>query len=173
MNTQSSRNPDWWKSDDTSAWDRVKEALRRDWEQTRNDFSGGKKGQDLNQNVDDTVAQAVGKRPIPPPTVANPLDADELHAKVKKAQKEMRAAEKEYEEEAEDTARKLRRDWDSAEHTVRYGYAAARHYGGRWSPEVENRVRTEWANLNPDARWEDVQDEVRFAWERAAAAQSS
>lgn len=59
------RTPKWWTPDYDSKWDRVKEAFRRDWEQTKHDF-GAKGKPDLNQNVDDTIAQAAGRRPIPP-----------------------------------------------------------------------------------------------------------
>lgn len=47
-----------------SAWERVKEAMKRDWEQTKADFKAG--GQELNQNVADTVKQATGNEAIPP-----------------------------------------------------------------------------------------------------------
>lgn len=60
-----STSPSWWTNDHASAWDRVKEALRRDWEQTRHDFSI-KGGHQLNQGVGDTVKQATGSEPIPP-----------------------------------------------------------------------------------------------------------
>jgi hypothetical protein len=43
---------------------KVTEALKRDWEQTKNDFSD-KHGKELNQDVDDTLKQSVGKEPIP------------------------------------------------------------------------------------------------------------
>jgi hypothetical protein len=46
-----------------SAWTRVKEAMRRDWEQTKHDFSK-KSGQELHQNVGDTVKQMAGKEPV-------------------------------------------------------------------------------------------------------------
>lgn len=49
---------------------KVKEALKRDWEQTKHDFSK-KKGVDLNQDVGDTLKQAAGKEPIPPLAVPN------------------------------------------------------------------------------------------------------
>lgn len=72
--TTNTDQPAWWTTDETSAWDRVKEALRRDWDQTKHDF-GLKYGQDLNQGVVDTVRQAVGSEPIPPPHVANTTEA--------------------------------------------------------------------------------------------------
>lgn len=62
-------DPRWWNQEYDSSWDRVKEAFRRDWEQTKHDL--GAKKPDLNQDVDDTVAQAAGKRPIPPPGEPN------------------------------------------------------------------------------------------------------
>lgn len=66
--------PAWWTTNEASAWERVKEAMRRDWDQTRHDF-GLKFGQDLNQDVTDTVRQAVGSAPIPDVHVANPVTA--------------------------------------------------------------------------------------------------
>ena len=48
----------------------VKEALKRDLEQTKSDL-GIKGAQDLNQDVGDTVKQATGKEPVPPPFVPN------------------------------------------------------------------------------------------------------
>ncbi|MGZ6142179.1 MAG: hypothetical protein ACXWLM_02520 [Myxococcales bacterium] len=51
--------------------DKAKEALERDWEQTKHDFSK-KSGQELNQDVDDTVKQAFGKEPVPAPGQPNP-----------------------------------------------------------------------------------------------------
>ncbi len=48
---------------------KVKEALKRDWEQTKHDIT--RKGVDLDQDVGDTLKQATGKEPIPPPFVPN------------------------------------------------------------------------------------------------------
>lgn len=66
MDTQKQRNenPKWWTEDHNRGWDRVKEAFRRDWEQTKADFSKTK-GQNLDQQVGDTVKQAIGKEAIP------------------------------------------------------------------------------------------------------------
>ncbi|HEY0194525.1 MAG TPA: hypothetical protein VGC42_25610, partial [Kofleriaceae bacterium] len=58
-------NPHWWNNEHTSTWDRVKAALRRDWEQTKADVSSHH-GAELNQGVADTVKQAVGTAPVPP-----------------------------------------------------------------------------------------------------------
>ncbi len=49
--------------DKGSTWKRIKEAMRRDWEQTKHDFDK-KAGRDLDQNVGDTVKQIAGKEPI-------------------------------------------------------------------------------------------------------------
>ena len=38
--TKRYRNPNWWSKEYDSAWDRVKAAFRRDWEQTKHDFGG-------------------------------------------------------------------------------------------------------------------------------------
>ncbi|HVY61193.1 MAG TPA: hypothetical protein VHF22_06035 [Planctomycetota bacterium] len=69
------QNPAWWSNEYDSGWDRVKEAFRRDWEQTKNDLSFGKAGKDLNQDVPDTVKQAAGSKPVPPGNAPN-VDED-------------------------------------------------------------------------------------------------
>jgi hypothetical protein len=58
------KNPSWWTNENDSAWDRVKEAFQRDWDQTKHDFGG--KQPDTAQNVGNTVKQASGNEPIPP-----------------------------------------------------------------------------------------------------------
>lgn len=63
--------PSWWKDDThASGWDRVKEALRRDWTQTKHDLHMG--GHELNQDVKDTVKQMAGKQSVPDANSANP-----------------------------------------------------------------------------------------------------
>jgi hypothetical protein len=57
------KNPKWWNQENESAWGKVKEAFKRDWDQTKHDFGG--KEFDTDQDVDDTVKQAAGKQPIP------------------------------------------------------------------------------------------------------------
>ena len=48
----------------------VGDALERDWEQTKSDLPG-LEGKDLDQDVDDTVKQAVGKERTPPEDQSN------------------------------------------------------------------------------------------------------
>jgi len=62
-------NAVWWSKDNDSAWDNVRDAFHRDWEQTKHDFGGDTR--DLKQDVPDTVKQAVGKQIIPPPNQPN------------------------------------------------------------------------------------------------------
>ena len=61
--TSASSNPRWWREDHTSAWGRIKEAMRRDWEQTKHDFNK-KAGAELNQDAGDTLKQMAGKEPV-------------------------------------------------------------------------------------------------------------
>ena len=64
------REPTWWNDQHSRSWDRVKEAFARDWEQTQADFTRHH-GRELDQNIGDTVKQAVGKERIPPRGVPN------------------------------------------------------------------------------------------------------
>jgi len=61
--------PSWWTEAHTSSWEQVKEALRRDWTQTRHDVHLG--GHELNQTAMDTLGQTVGEVAMPPTGVAN------------------------------------------------------------------------------------------------------
>ena len=63
--------PPWWNEGYASAWDRAKEAFRRDWEQTKKDMHL-KGGHELNQGARDTMKQAAGKQAIPADDRANP-----------------------------------------------------------------------------------------------------
>lgn len=57
-------NPQWWAPEYDTAWERVSAAIQRDWDQTVHDFGGDEP--DTDQDVDDTVAQAIGQQDIPP-----------------------------------------------------------------------------------------------------------
>lgn len=50
---------EWYTKEHMSAWDRIKAAFANDWEQTKRDF-GSKSARDLDQDVDDTIKQAMG-----------------------------------------------------------------------------------------------------------------
>lgn len=177
------RSPAWWQPQHESGWDRVKAALHRDWEQTKADFSGEKRGADLNQHVGDTVRQALGKEPIPPENVPNPLTTRQVEKKVERAMEDM---EDQAERIAEATERSVERqrqfdrhgqvivpnglrgweDWNDAEVPLRYGYGASKQYPETWDDAYESRLRQEWGQLYPDQPWDDVRDTVRSGWDR-------
>lgn len=130
-----SKNPNWWNDSYSSAWDRAKEALRRDWEQTKADVSDG--GQELNQDVGDTVKQALGKQPIPAGRAPN-----------------------------RDNSGPSFGDWDSAEPALRYGYGARRYYtDADWNDELEHKLRRDWESSGSDSTWDRVKNAVRRGWE--------
>lgn len=166
------RSPTWWTPAQDSGWDRAKAAFRRDWEQTKADFTGGRSGADLNQNVDDTLAQTFGKQPIPAETTINPMTDSEREAHVKRAHKEMEAtaerqlhaAEKAIAKQPEPRSAHHWARWEDAELPLRYGHAAATHYGAAWDVDTEARLRDEWTGMNPEQRWEDVRETVRLGW---------
>jgi hypothetical protein len=57
-------NPQWWTSENDAAWEDVKAAVKRDWDQTKHDLGGNEP--DTNQQVGNTIRQAEGKEVIPP-----------------------------------------------------------------------------------------------------------
>jgi hypothetical protein len=128
-------NPKWWTDNHTSKWERAKEALKRDWEQTKHDL-GSKKAPDLDQSAGDTVRQAVGKQPIPGSMDAGRIDRwddaepglrygwaarsqyrdhndwdDRLESKLKEEWNDLRTG----------------RTWDEAKRAVRRGWESAKN----------------------------------------------
>jgi hypothetical protein len=128
--------PKWWHEDTHgSAWSRVKEALRRDWDQTKKDLHIG--GHELNQSVTDTVKQAAGKQPLPlsdkpnPPKVIGDWDEAELplgygySARREYGQKHADWSDElegKLKSEWEDPQNTGRRDWDDVKPIVRHGW---------------------------------------------------
>ncbi|MBV9493781.1 MAG: hypothetical protein JOZ54_06015 [Acidobacteria bacterium] len=49
--------PTWYGDDKDTSWNNVKDAFRKDWEQTKHDF-GSKTARDLDQDAGDTVREA-------------------------------------------------------------------------------------------------------------------
>lgn len=172
---QPTRSPTWWKVDHDSAWTRVKAALRRDWEQTKSDFTGGKKGADLDQNVDDTVGQALGNRPIPVGDAPNLMTPAQRAAQVRDAAKRMEGLSDKLAKDAEKTIARNENPtawnrwnrWEEAEVPLRYGYSAAAYYPDAWNHDTELRLRGEWDELYPDQAWHEVRDTVRRGWDEA------
>lgn len=187
-NPSYSNSPNWWSDDHESRWDRVKAAVHRDWGQTKADLTGGRKGEDLNQNIGDTMGQAFGKGTVPAEGTPNPMDADELARHVKRAEKQMdrvvdrlasdtekaiKRDEKETRAEAKDAAKDQkmaladgRGKWEDAERPLRYGHGAARQYGPDWTDDAERAMRDEWTGLYPDQQWDQVRETVRLGWYR-------
>jgi len=134
MHTTDQR-PKWFTEEHVTAWDRIKEAVRRDWEQTKHDLHlpGG---HELNQNASDTFKQAAGKENIPlddrpnPPKVIGSWDDVELPIGYGYGAHRNFGAEHPRWDDSVDAA--LRRDWDAmgkrgeswdkVQPWVRYGY---------------------------------------------------
>jgi hypothetical protein len=141
---QQTWHPKWWsKETHENGWERVKESMKRDWEQTTHDFRAG--GRDLDQDVDDTVKQAAGKQQIPPRNVPNAPGGTDM---------------------------KRNLDWNDAEMPMAYGYGARQQYGSQhkeWNTDLESKLKTEWegAGSAVKRKWEDVKSAVRRGYERA------
>lgn len=57
--------PSWWAERDSTTWNRIKSAFRRDWEQTKSDLTAGRAGHELDQHMADTIRQMSGSDPLP------------------------------------------------------------------------------------------------------------
>lgn len=167
--TQPAR-PQWWTDKHTSTWDRVKEALRRDWEQTKSDFSVSE-GTDLNQDVGDTIKQAAGSAPIPPPTVqTRPDDARDA---AKRAEKELKARsdaqEKVIDAQTDAAVAQVRAQGKVAheQQVAREKIAGEQRKLG----EVEAEAREKTAKAERDAREKVARQHEKIAEVRADASQ--
>ncbi len=154
MSSASEWQPSWWmKERHGSAWERAKEALRRDWEQTKSDLSIG--GRDLGQNADDTVKQAIGKAAMPAPDAMTPRDPSA----------------------PEGGAWSTSMRWDDAEPALCYGYCAHEELGSKhaaWDSALEDELREEWERRTDVGcpKWSDVRALVRRGYEANGASVS-
>jgi len=108
--------PNWYSPEDDTAWQRVKHAFQRDWQQTKHDLGGEEP--DLGQSASDTVAQATGSKPIPSNSIPVTVTGDEYDDVF---------------DENDETA-------------YRYGFAAYRHLGGEWNTATIERLRKDWGD---------------------------
>jgi hypothetical protein len=143
MNQHNDWHPTWYKPEYESSWERVKEAVRRDWQQTKHDLHMG--GHELNQAVGDTMKQARGKEAVPSINAANPPKV----------------------------IGELSGDWERVEQPIRYGYAARREFGARhaeWDDDLERELRSQWESpasrgAHVDSAWDDVKPHVRRGYD--------
>jgi len=182
METHKSFHPTWWSEQHASAWERVKAAMRRDFEQTKNDFSGGP---DLDQDVDDTLKQAIGRVPVPEPGKRTPPSASE-RKKHEEKRREKTGDRQNLREHLDDKLSAMaptasakpatggnptksgKPAFDDVEAPLSFGYAARTQYETRfpqWTPELETTLRTEWTAGDKDHPWDDVSGYVRRGFE--------
>ncbi len=137
--------PKWWTAEKQTGWERVKEAMRRDWEQTKADVNVSS-AKELDQDVNDTVKQAVGKDAIPPRNQPNAPGGTPASGKKSDVK------------------------WDDAEIPLSYGFGAREQYGTEhtaWNDQLEAKLREEWDEGKDKTgyAWNDVKHVVRRGYE--------
>lgn len=116
MATMKNIRPAWYMPEDDTAWEKVKAAFRRDWQQSKRDFGGNEPN--LSQNTGITAARATGSKPIS--TAKTPASHPAVNST------------SDYNEDHEPA--------------YRYGYAASRQYGSSndWDDQTESILRKDW-----------------------------
>jgi hypothetical protein len=123
--------PKWWTEKHGTQWAHLKDALERDWEQTKCDLGLG--GRELHQTLTDTLDEAAGAKPIPSPDFTwgeaeAPLmygvGAREQFGKEHAAWDAM--VEEELRTEWDRPDASGRRSWEEVRTVVRHGYDRAR-----------------------------------------------
>jgi hypothetical protein len=132
--------PKWWTEKHGSQWENVKEAMKRDWEQTKKDLHVG--GKELNQNAGDTVKQATGKEAIPPSNATGTRTGTDLGW--------------------DDAEQPLMYGVGARQ---QYG---AQH--ATWNEGLELRLKSEWEAAEGGAKrkWDEVKNVVRHGYDKAA-----
>ena len=153
-NDSTTRNPTWWTDKNASAWDRVKGALQRDWEQTKRDFSSTS-GQRLNQNVGDTVKQAVGSDPVPPlPVKTRPTDPKVAAKDAEKARENMQKESA----KAAKTIGKAHEDIDKEQLKLREKIGDAQE-------KAAKDISKDFAKIDKAVmKWQDAEQDVRYGY---------
>lgn len=105
-----------------SAWGRAREALKRDWAQTKADFNVDS-GKELNQQVGDTVKQAAGKEPIPPGATPNAPDFDKMEPAVSYGFGAHEQYGQKYSEWDDQLEARLEREWDPSGTGIQFSEA--------------------------------------------------
>jgi len=138
MATIQSKKPTWWKSEHASEWQRIKEALRRDWDQTKHDLHLG--GHNLNQTIADTGEQLGGVNPPP--------DERPMPAKVIGDVSDWAIAEEPV----------------GYGYAARSQFGKQ---NPRWNDELDATLRSEWDTMRTGAgrSWDEVKIAVRHGYE--------
>lgn len=139
---QLTADPEWWNDTHSSGWERTKEALKRDWQQTKADVSD--EGQELNQDAGDTVKQAAGKQPLPPSGLPNPPDSRDSWDDLEPAVRYGYGARQYYGAQG-------RQDWDD---------------------DLEESLRRDWGASGSNNSWDRVKAAVRHGWDSVKRAVS-
>lgn len=113
-----------------SAWERVSEAMRRDWSQTKHDLHLG--GHEMNQGLSDTLKQSAGHQHLPSINQANPpkvigtwSDAETPYRYGHAAKRQFGAEHPTWSPELE---AKLKAEWMEAEDQATRGWESARRF---------------------------------------------
>jgi len=170
-----SQRPQWWTDKHNSTWDRVKAALRRDWEQTKADFSSNDSA-DLNQEIGDTVKQSVGKEPIPPLSVkTRPDDPQDMAKRVEKQIKERgKAQERVIEAQTDAAVAQVQAQGKiaSEQQAAREKIAEVRSEASRKIAEVQQKAGEKVAEAQQKASekvavvrdWNQVEPAIRYGY---------
>ncbi|HEV2696232.1 MAG TPA: hypothetical protein VG347_25325 [Verrucomicrobiae bacterium] len=124
--THQYKNPEWWTDETDSAWDRVKLAIKRDWDQTKHDLGGEQP--DTNQNIGNTTRQASGKEAIPPRGEPAYDEQEAAYRFGYGARSEYGAEHSKWDDELESRLREdwealdTDRDWETDRAAIRYGW---------------------------------------------------
>ena len=120
-------NPKWWTPENDSSWSHVKEAMRRDWDQTKHDFGGNQPN--LNQSVGHTVRQAAGTETIPAPNEPSYDDVEPAYrygyaarSQYGKKYTDWEQAEAQLKREWEELEPAHRQTWMQDRAAIRYGW---------------------------------------------------
>lgn len=152
-------DPIWWGAEHESTWTRVKDALRRDWEQTKKDF-GDDDAVDLNQGLGDTLKQAAGKQ-------AFVKSADAIDEEREAAREDAEDRAEEIRDDIKERAKMSREERiEAAREAAEDRQEAAKKAVERVEDDIKNRVTAMKGAIDTDAdtfrSWDERKASLRF-----------
>ena len=127
-------DPSWWSKEHESSWSHVRDALARDWAQTKIDLKASS-AVDLNQTIVDTLQQAAGSEKIPPHLQPNIGKHGDMNWTL-----------------SEPAVR------------YGFGARAHHAAHTEWNGELETKLSSEWSAMNTFRSWDDAKEDVRRGW---------
>jgi Skp family chaperone for outer membrane proteins len=157
------RNPAWWSEKHALAWSHVKDALERDWEQTKADFSGS--GQKLNQTVGDSTDPAVVAKAAEKTRENMEEESEKADKIISKAREDIAKEHLRLSETVGAVRKDLAAEEAKAKDKLAHAHAAAKEKVAEAKDRAAGSIAKACAKIEETLlEWHDAQQELRYGY---------